>query len=125
MKTFLAIIIFSTLTFPVFSQNVNLRQRFTNLSDSMENSITRSTNLVAGWADAGTDQANMRAYAAFRSRYETLLGALTDSEFRMNFLLRTNARLEFIGEERENYENLLRLLQNLKTEYDAWLRTVR
>ena len=125
MKTFIAIIIFSTLTFPVFSQNVNLRQRFSNLSDSMENSIARNSNLLAGWVDAGADHVNMRAYAAFRTRYETLLGAMRDSEHRMNFLLRTNARLEFIGEERDNYENLLRLLRELKTEYDAWLRTVR
>ena len=125
MKTFLAIIIFATLTSPAFSQNVNLRQRFTNLGDSMENSVARGNTLLAGWVDAGVDQVNMRAYASFRARYETLLGAMADSEHRMNFLLRTNARLEFIGEERENYENLLRLLQELRTEYNAWLGTVR
>ena len=125
MKTFFAIIIFVSLAFPVFSQTAGAQQRFRNLSDAMEATITRNNNRLANYNQMATGHEGVQGYASFRVRYEILAGALADSDRRLNLLTRGNARTDVIREERNNYENLIRQLQALKSDYDNWLRTVQ
>ena len=125
MKTFFAIIIFASLAFPVFSQTGNTQQRFRNLSESMEATITRSNNRLANFNQLASNHEAVQSYASYRVRFETLGKALADSENRLSLLTRGNARTDVIKEERDNYESLIRQLQALKSDYDNWLRTVQ
>jgi hypothetical protein len=72
-----------------------------------------------------SDNGDVKNYTSFKVRYDVLVRALQESEARLNFLLRSNDRIEYIREERDNYQSLITQLQALRTEYDTWLRTVQ
>ena len=129
MKVFMGLIIFICLAFPVFSQSQNSEnpdlERFNALSESMDNSVTRSTAMLEDYNSRLDENGSLRMYSSFKKRYDDLIGAIRESELRMALLFRTADRSEYIKKERDVYDNLLTELQSVKGEYDSWLRTVQ
>ena len=123
MKSLVIFALFLSLAFPVFSQDSN--QLFRTLSDSMGQTITRSTSRLAAFEERMNINGHTRDFSEFRLRFEALLIALRDSEERMDLLLRSNARFADIQRERDIYQKLIRDLESIKTEYDNWLRNIR
>ena len=124
MKYFVVFVVLICLAFPVFGQSATA-QRHRALSEAMGSTITRSTAALADFDSRSADSGTMKVYSSFFRRYNSIADALEDSEFKMNFLLRANARNDDIKEERDRYDSLLKQLQETKTEYDNWLRTVQ
>ena len=118
-------VIFVCLTFPAFSQAKTPDVDFNELSDAMDSSISRSTSVLAEFDANLNDDGNFKAYSSFRKRYDDLVKALRESEARMDLLYRTYDRSDHVRRERDTYNDLLTQLQAVKSEYDAWLRTIR
>ncbi|MDR1802540.1 MAG: hypothetical protein LBQ94_02950 [Treponema sp.] len=126
IRAMIGIAIFVCLAFPVFSQSqVTNVDQFNTLSESMNDSISKSTDILALFDSNLNDDGNFKVYSSYRKKYDDLVKALGESEARMSLLYRTNERSEHVKKERDNYNDLLSQLQAVKTEYDAWLRTVR
>ena len=124
MRVFIGFIIFTCLAFPGFSQNAR-SQRVKALSDSMGTAVTRGTATLADFDSRTGDDGQIKVYTDYRRKFGDLSKAMQDSEDKLNFLLRTNDRARFIKEERDNYDDLLKQLQTMKSDYDTWLRTVQ
>ena len=124
MKIILTSLVLFFLAFPVFAQSATA-QRHRALSEAMGQSVTRSTATLADFDSRMRDDGTIRVFTTYIRRFESLTGALRDSEIRLDFLLRANAPSEGIQTERDNYERLLRELESVRTEYDNWLRTVQ
>jgi hypothetical protein len=124
MKFFVVSIVLFCLALPVFSQTSNAQRRKT-LSDSMNTTISRSTAALSDFDSRSTENGTVRVYVSYKNRYDLLTQALLDSETKLELLLRSNDRIDYVKEERDYYEGLLNELQTVKTEYDSWLRTVQ
>jgi len=125
IRAMIGIAIFVCLAFPAFSQIQIPDVDFNELSASMDDSISRSTEILALFDSNLSDDGNFKVYSSYRKKYDDLVKALGESEVRMNLLYRTNERSEHVRKERDNYNDLLAQLQAVKSEYDAWLRTIR
>ena len=125
IRAMIGIAIFVCLAFPVFSQNVIPEVEFNELSTSMDNTITRSTSTLAEFDSYLNDDGHFKVFSSYKKKYDDLVKALRESEARMNLLYRTNERSDHVRKERDNYNDLLTQLQAVKSDYDAWLRTVR
>ena len=124
MKILIGIIVFTFFAFPVFSQAGN-QDRFRALSEAMGNTLTRSTAALADFDSRANDDGSIRRYTNYLRLYRTLSSALNESERRLNFLLTANAHRNYIDDEHTNFQELIRSLESLKTEYDNWMRTAR
>jgi len=124
MKVFIAFVVFTIFALPAFSQTDNM-QRFRALGDAIDTTITRSNDTLADFDSRDNDSENLTRYMLFLRQYRYLAGALSDSEFRLNSLLRGHAHSRAIAEEHTNFANYLKSMEALKTEYAAWLATVR
>jgi hypothetical protein len=118
-------VMFVCLVFPVFSQSKTPEADFNELSESMDSSISYSTDMLAYFDSSLNDDGNFKVYSSYKKKYDDLVKALRESEARMNLLYRTYDRSEYVRKERDNYNDLLTQLQAVKSDYDAWLRTVR
>jgi len=129
MKNIIGFVIFVCLAFPVFSQSQNSQnpdlERFNALGESMDSSISRSSDILADYNSRLDDDGSFKMFSAFKKRYDDLIAALRESELRMALLYRTNDRAEYVRKERDTYDDLLSELQSVKVEYDSWLRTVQ
>ena len=125
MKIFVCFVIFAGLAFPVFSQQSENMQRFRALSETMDRSISRSTDTLDDFDSRSTDDGNVRMFSWYRNKHTELVTALRASEIKMERFFRTNDRVSYIREERNNYERLLTELEATKAEYDNWLKTVQ
>jgi len=125
IRAMIGIAIFVCLTFPVFSQNQVPEVDFNDLSTSMDSSISRSTDKLAEFDSYLNDDGNFKRYSSFKKQYDDIVKALRESEARMDLLYRTNERSDHVRKERDIYNDLLTQLQTVKSDYDAWLRTVR
>jgi len=123
MKYFAVLVIFVGLAFPVFSQNTALNRRFTALGDSMNSTISSSTATLADFNSQIKEDGEVKMYTSFLRKYNYLAKALQDSESKLNLLLRTNDRTLYITDERDNYEDLVKQLQSVKSDFDAYLKT--
>ena len=127
MKLILGIIIFSCLSLPVFSQqNVQAQQqRMRNLGDSMDTVITRSNNNLRTFDEMISGNQTNTTFTNFLRRHETLTNAISESEQRLHFLIRSNSRAAEIKGERDNYDRLIRELEGVKSEYDSFARSAQ
>ena len=127
MKLILGIIIFTCLSLPAFcQQNVQAQQqRMRNLSESMDTVVTRSNNNLRAFDEMITGNQTNTTFTNFLRRHETLTNALSESEQRLHFLIRSNSRAAEIRAERDNYDRLIRELEGVKSEYDAFVRTAQ
>ena len=123
MKVFIAFVVFTCFTFPAFSQT-NM-DRFRALGDAIETSVSRSRDVLADYDSRDNDSDNLTRYSLFLGEYRRITNALNESEARLNFLLRNNSHSSRVVEEHRVFEGFLASLEALKTEYDAWLRTVQ
>ena len=122
-----ALFVFTLLicvTFAAFSQNAS-SDRFKALSDTMGRTISSTTSRLENYDDQINDSGNTRTYASYNRKYLVLRQALTESESRLDLLIRSNDRAALIREERDNYAELLDHLEALKSEYDDWLKNVQ
>jgi len=123
MKYFAVFVILVGLAFPVFSQNTALNRRFTALSDSMNSTISSSTATLADFNSQIKEDGEIKMYTSFLRKYNYLAKALQDSESKLNLLLRTNDRTVYITDERDNYEDLLKQLQSVKSDFDTYVKS--
>ena len=121
---FFALIILVGLAFPGFSQSDN-QERFRALGVSIDRSVSSNNDKLAQYDDLISNDGNTKNYTAYRRKYESLSRALKESESRLDFLIRTNDRTSKIKAERDNYERLIKQMENLKSDYDGWLRRVQ
>jgi len=126
VKKFIIFLVFISFAFPAFSQNQNANvQRYNSLSDSMGTTISKSNVLLEDFNSQIKDDGDIKVYTSYKRKYESLAKALQESEFLLNLYLRTNDRTATIKTERDNYENLIKQLQQVKSEFDNYLRTAR
>ena len=124
MKKIIIFIFLVLVVLPAFSQT-NHVQRFRTLGDSINTTYTRSNARLANYDSMILDDGSIKKYTSYKRDYELLVKALQESEAHLNLLLRTNDRVAYIKEERDNYEVLIKQLESMKNEYDNWLRTVQ
>jgi len=127
MKYFAVLVILAGLTFPVFAQNTTtnsaITRRYTSLGDSMNKTISSSTATLADFNSQIKDNGDIKMYTTYLRKYNYLAKELEESESKLNLLLRTNDRTLYITNERDNYEDLLKQLQSLKSDFDAYVKT--
>ena len=124
MKLIIVSFVFAFIAVPMFAQD-NRMPRFNALGESIGHVAQRSNTRLANYDSMILDDGHMRVYTQFLRRFEVLAGALRESEVKLNLLIRGNGRRELVLEERNNYARLIGLVEELRTEYDNWLRTVR
>lgn len=124
MKILAGLVLFICFSFPLFSQSSNA-QRQRALSDAMTTTIAKNTSILADFDSRSAGDGNIKKFSEFNRRYVSLTKALEASEQKMEFLLRANDRAANIKAEYDNFADLLKKLQDVKSEYDAWLRTVQ
>ena len=120
MKYFVVFVLLACVAFTAFSQSYD-QERYQALSDSMGNAVNRNNDKLADFDDRINDEGNSKTYTNYRGRYDRLTKALGDSEYRLDFLIRTNDRKKNIQEERDNYADLVSQLETMKSDYDSWL----
>ena len=125
MKLLFIPIIFACLSFPAFSQTGRSQERFRALGENIGAAVTRTTATLAEFDSMTNQDGQIKMFTSYLRRFNNLNSALDRSELRMNFLLRSNVRVEEVTEERDNYQGLVTDLQSLRSEYDNWLRTVQ
>ena len=124
MKYLAVFILFICLPITVFSQDAK-NQRFQALSDAMANTVTTSTSNLEHYDDLIHDDGNTKNYLEYARKHRSLLKALNESETRLNFSIRTNGAYGTIRDERNKYEGLVHQAEDLKANYDEWLKNVR
>ena len=124
MKFFAVLVLFLCLISPAFSQSQGA-QRYSALGDSMGSTLTRSNSKLVNYDSLIKDDGSNKAYTNYKRKFQYLVTALNESEAKLNLLLRTNDRSAIIKAERDNYEDLIKQLQSLKTEYDTWAKSTQ
>ena len=124
MKYLAVFILFICLPITVFSQDAK-NQRFQALSDAMAKTVSTSTSNLEHFDDLIHDDGNTKNYLEYMRKHRVLLKSLNESETRLNFEMRTNGQNAKIRDERNNYEGLVHKAENLKANYDEWLKNVR
>jgi len=125
MKYFAVFVILAGLAFPVFAQNTAIAQRFNALNESMSTSISRATETLADFDSQIKDKGDTNIYSSYLRRYNFLVDSLQESEGKFNLLIRSNDRNVNIGAERDNFENILKQLQSVKSDFDTYLKSTR
>jgi hypothetical protein len=123
MKYFAVFIILAGLAFPVFAQNTAITQRFNTLNESMSSSISKATSTLADFDTQIKDKSEIVAYTTYLNKYNFLAESLEESEGRFDLLIRTNDRNANIKAERDTFEDILKRLQAVKTDYDNYLKS--
>jgi len=124
MKLIVFSIFLFVFAFPAFSQSANI-QRYRALGDTINSTLERSTAALADFDSRIRDDGTTVRYTRFLRQHTDLNSALRESHWMLNFYLNGNAHRTLIDEEHLNFKNLINQLEALKTEYDAWLRTVQ
>ena len=124
MKIIIVFLLFVCLICPVFSQSDN-DEMFRALDDTLGSTLTRSNSNLQNFDGLINDNDNSRTYSGYRTRYNTLAGALKESEARLTRLLEIKDRASHIRAERDNYARLIKRLEELKVDYEDWLKTVQ
>jgi len=123
MKYFAVFVILAGLAFPVFAQNTTLDQRFSALSDSMATSVTTATATLQDFDAQIKEKKETNIYVSYLNRYGYLITALQESEGRFKQLISTNDRNRNIEEERNTFEDILKQLQSVKSDFDNYLKS--
>lgn len=123
MKYFSVFIITLFIAFPVFSQSAN-SQKYKALSDGMGKTIENSNSQLQYYDELAGDNSNSKTYTEYMRKHDFLSRALRDVEARLDFYIRANELPSVIKRERDNYERLIRQLEDLKKEYDNWLNSI-
>ena len=131
MKYPVIFILFICLALPAFSQSRDTRdarakeannQRYKALGDAISRTASNSASNLEYYDDLVLDSGNTKNYTQFVRKHRSLTKSLRESEERLDFELRTNGRNTTIREERDKYEGLTKQAEDLKAEYDDWLK---
>ena len=136
MKKFVVFILFICLPFMVFSQsnrnNQNTKspqeinkQRYQTLGDEIGRTADTSSTNLKNYDDLVLDNGQTRNYLEFQRRHRSLTKALKEKEDRLDFEIKTNGRSDTIREERDKYEVLVQRAEDLKSEYDEWVKKTK
>ena len=123
MKYFAVLVVLTGLAFPVFAQNNAITQRFNALSDSMGTTVSRSSSTLEDFDSQIKDNKDVTIYTNYVKLYNYLTSELNESEKKLNLLLRTNDRAAYIAAERDNYESIIKRLQSVKSDFDAYIKS--
>ena len=124
MKVFISFVLLFCLVFPVFSQNSN-SQRFRTLGDAMNTTLSKNRDALADFDSRALDDGSIKRYTEFLRLHRDLSKALSDSEFKLNFLLNAHAHVTEIKNEHQNFQDLIKSMEELKKEYDSWMSSVK
>jgi hypothetical protein len=89
----------------------------------MANTISSSTTTLADFNSQIKDNGEVKVYTTYLRKYNSLATLLQESESKLNLLLRTNDRTAYVTDERDNYEDLIKQLQSVKSEFDTYIRS--
>lgn len=124
MKAFFVIVIFACLAFPVFSEDSNL-PRYQSLSETMGRTISSANSKLENYTQDSENSANMKTYAAYKGKYDSVTRRMGETETKLDLLIRTNDRTVDIKKERDHYEYLIQELDTVKSDYDSWMKNVK
>jgi hypothetical protein len=124
MKFFIIAILFASLIVPVFGQDANA-PLYRSLNDSMNNTISTSTDALKNFNNDITNNDQGKVYAAYKLRYEALSRAISASEIKLDRLLYFNDTPANVRQERDRYQNLIQQLQAVQADYDNWLKGIQ
>ena len=124
MKILVIAIVFAALVAPVFGQDANV-PLYRSLDDSMSTTISNSSSALQNFDRDITYNNQGKAYSAYRIKYEALSRALQESELKLYRLLQFHDTATNVKAERDRYESLIKQLEEVKSEYDSWLRNVQ
>ena len=124
MKLLISSVVLFALVLPVFSQDTGA-QRYKSLSDTMGTTVSSSNDKLKDFDQRMVYNGNGKVYASYKQRYDSLYRSLQESEIRMNRLIQSHDYSDSLKQERGRYENLLRRLESVKSEYDNWLNSVQ
>ena len=124
MKFFIIAILFACLIAPIFGQDA-YAEVYQSLNESMGTSISHSTESLENFDRQIVHENQGKVYASYKIRYQALSRALQESEITMERLIRFQATPAHLRDERNRYESLLRQLENLRSDYDTWLRNTQ
>ena len=125
MKIFMIAIFSICLLVPVFGQQDADVSVYQSLNETMNVTITHSTEALENFDNLMRHDVQGKTYASYKIRFEALSRALRDSEIRLGQLIRFNDRPVNITAERTRFEQLLRQLEAIQSEYDSWLSTIQ
>ena len=125
MKLFVTFLLLTCLAFPALSQSQAQMTRYRQLGDNMENTLSRSNTRLQEFDSRILDNGHARMFTNYRLRFEDLTRSLRTSELLLDQFIRSNDRAEHIRRERDNYEGLIQELQEVRTDYDGWLRSIQ
>ena len=124
MKFFVVALVFIGLVAPVFGQDANV-PLYRSLDDSMGTTISSSSDMLQSFDRDITYNNQGKTYATYKLKYDALNKALQDSELRLYRLIQFHDTATNIKAERDQYESLIKQLEQVKSEYDSWLRNVQ
>jgi len=123
MKYFVVLVILVGLTFPAFAQNSVITQRFNALSESMGTTASKSSTILEDFDSQIKDNKDVMIYTNYVRLYNFLASELRESEQKLNLMLRSNDRTAYITAERDNYESIIKRLQSVKSDFDAYIKS--
>jgi len=123
MKYFAVLVILAGLAFPAFAQNTAITQRFNALSESMGTTVSKSSTTLEDFDSQIKDNKDVLIYTNYVKLYNFLASELKESEQKLNLMIRSNDRTAYIAAERDNYESIIKRLQSVKTDFDAYIKS--
>ena len=124
MKSFIIAIILAALVLPVFGQDANA-PLYRTLDDSMGATISYGSSRLQDFdRDIGYNNQG-KVYSTYKLRYDSLSKALQDSEAKLGRLIEFHDTAANIKTERDRYESILNQIQQVKSDYDNWYKTVQ
>ena len=124
MKNLIIAIILAGLVVPVFGQDTNA-SLYRALNDSMGSTLSYSSTRLQNFDQEIVYNNQGKSYSTYRIRYEALTKALEDSELKLTRLIEFHDTPVKIKAERDRYEGLVMQLEEMKSEYDSWIRQVQ
>jgi hypothetical protein len=124
MKIMLACALFALLVFPVFSEDPNM-PKYSQLSDSMGNTVSRNTSALENFDLSLLNNDQLGRFTRYRDQHNSLIRSLQESETRLSQLIKVRAPRSHQQDERDKYEKLIKRTEDLKSEFDSWMKDVK
>ena len=124
MRILVIAILFAGLLVPIFGQDANA-PLYRSLNESINSTYASSSSRLRGFDNEIVYNAQGKAYGLFKQRYEALSRALQDSEIKLSRLIQLHDTPANIEDARKEFETLVKQLEQVKNEYDAWFKTLK
>ncbi|GHV69665.1 hypothetical protein AGMMS49928_12880 [Spirochaetia bacterium] len=124
MKFIVAVLVFASVVFPVFSQDSNT-SKYKSLDDTMGNTISSSNSQLSEFDKLMSYNGNGKMYASYKQKYDSLTKSIQNQEIKLKRMLQAHDNTGNLKKERDVYENLIKRLEAVKSEYENWLKTIQ